>query len=221
MGNAHQVVIDHIGQEVGGQAVGLHQDLHIHAVPGNFHRTTQQVRHHADTLTGHLHAHHVRLAGGDALLCFLCRQMHAVPVIARGFLACLLLGTHLIETFSGAEAGEGMTFGNQLIRILLVDVAPLALPIRTVRPAHIRPLVPFDTQPAQGIEYLLLGLARRAQLVGIFDTQDELAAVLASKAQVEQGNVGSANMRIAGGRWRDTGTDGGHGDSRNRLPKQE
>ncbi len=107
-----------------------------------------------------------------------------------------------------------MALADQLIRILPVDLATFALPIRAVRTANVRALVPLDTQPAQGIENLLLGLSGRAQLVGVFDAQDELATVLASEAQVEQCDVGGADMRVAGRRWRDTGTNGGHECSR-------
>ncbi|MOA09469.1 hypothetical protein D3C78_1293010 [compost metagenome] len=137
-----------------------------------------------------------------------------MAVVARGFLVGHLLGAHRVETLGAAEAGEGVALGDQLVRVLLVDVAALALPVRTVRAADVRALVPLDAQPAQGVVDLLFGLAGRTQLVGILDAQDELTAVLAGEAQVEQGDVGGANVRVAGGRRRDAGTNGGHGDSR-------
>jgi hypothetical protein len=44
-------------------------------------------------------------------------------------------------------------------------------------------------------------------LVGILDAQDELAAVLAGEAEVEQRDVGGADVRITGRRRSDTGTN--------------
>ncbi|MCY1514521.1 hypothetical protein D9M68_490660 [compost metagenome] len=209
------MVVHHVGEEVGGQAVGLHQDLHIHAIPRDFHIATEHVRHHADAFARHLHAHHMGFASGDTLVGLLPGKVHAVAVVARGFLALGLLGAQLVQALGGAEAGEGMTLVHQLLGILLVDLATLALAIRAVGATDVRALIPFDAEPAQGVIDLLLGLAGRAQLIGVFDPQDELTAVLARETQVEQGDVGGAHVRVASGRRRDTGTDGGHGFSRN------
>jgi hypothetical protein len=97
---------------------------------------------------------------------------------------------------------------------LLVDIATLALPVRAVRAADVRAFVPVDAQPAQGVEDLLFGLAGRTQLVGVFDPQDELTAVLLGKAVVEQCDVSGAYVGVPGRRWRDARADGGHGKSR-------
>src|SRR5690606_4460578 len=180
----------------------------------DLHFAAQHVLDHADAFARHLHAHYVRLAGGDATLRLLGRDVHAMTVVARGFLAGHLLGADRIQALGGAEAREGVALGDQLVRVFLVDRAPLALPIRTVRTADIRALVPLDTQPAQRVIDLLLGFAGRTHLIGVLDTQNELTAMLTGKAEVEQGDVGSADVRIAGGRRRNAGTNGGHGDSR-------
>src|SRR5690606_11330320 len=103
---------------------------------------------------------------------------------------------------------------NQLIRVLLINFTPFALTIRTVRAAHIRAFVPFDTEPAQRIIDLLFRLPRRAQLVGVLNAQDELTAMLAGETQVEQRDISGADVRMASRRRRDRGTNGGHGDSR-------
>ncbi|MNO91922.1 hypothetical protein D3C76_834820 [compost metagenome] len=216
MGDAHQVVVDDVGQEVGRQAVGLHQYLHVHAVPRDLDIATEHVRHHADAFARHLHADHMRLASGQAALHFFGRQQQGATVVARGFATGHLLGTHLVQLFGGAEAREGVAHVDQLLGVLLVDVAALALPVRAMRAADVRTFAPLDTEPAQGVEDLLFGLAGRTQLVGIFDTQDELAAVLLGKAVVEQGDVSGADVGIASRRRRDTRANGGHGQSRTR-----
>ncbi len=213
VGDAHQVVVDHVGEEVGGQAVGLHQHLHVHAIPRNLDIAAEHVRHHADALGRHLHAGDVGLAGGEAALHLILRQVHAVAVVARGFLARHLLGANRIEALGRAEAGEGMALLDQFVRILLVDMPALALPVRAMRAADVRALVPFDAEPAQGVVDLLLGLPRRTQLVGVLDAQDELTAVLTREAQVEQRDVCGTDVRVARRRRGDASTNSGHGDS--------
>src|SRR3990167_2332743 len=73
---------------------------------------------------------------------------------------------------------------------------------------------PGNAQPAQGIENLLFGLTGGAQLIGVFDPQDELTAMLLGKAVVEQGDVSSTDVGIPSRRWRNARADGGHGRSR-------
>ncbi|MNN11795.1 hypothetical protein D3C81_1247660 [compost metagenome] len=220
MGDAHQVVVDHVGQEVGRQAVGLHQHLHVHAIPRDLDIATQHIRNHADAFGRHLHAHDVRLARRDALGRLVLRQVHAQAVVARGFLVRHLLRADLVQTLGGAEAREGVTLFHQFVGVLLVDLATLALPVRAVRTTDIRALVPFDAEPTQRVEDLLFGLAGRTQLVGVLDTQNELAAVLAGEAEVEQRDVGGADVRIAGGRRRDAGANSGHEGSRENRSEQ-
>src|SRR5690606_37557044 len=103
-----------------------------------------------------------------------------------------------------------MALGDQFVRMLLVDLVALALPVRTVRATDVGAFVPLDTQPAQCVVDLLFGFAGRAQLVGVLDAQDELAAVLAGEAEVEQRDIGGTDMGVAGRGRRDTGADGGH-----------
>ncbi|KPZ15600.1 hypothetical protein ALO94_200951 [Pseudomonas syringae pv. spinaceae] len=162
----------------------------------------------------------MRLAGIQAALDFLFREQQGTTVVTRGFAFGLLLGAHLVEFFGGTETREGMAQFDQLLRVFLVDIAPFALTIRTVWTADVRAFAPFDAQPAQCVENLLFGLAGRAQLIGVFNAQNKLAAVLFGKAVVEQRDVGRADVRVAGGRWRDAGTNGGHGKSRNRSIKR-
>ncbi len=154
------------------------------------------------------------LAGGQAARHFFLRQQQRTAIVARGFATGLLLGAHLIEFFGGAEARERMAHVYQLLGVLLVDIAALALAIRAMRAADVRAFGPGDAQPAQGIEDLLFRLAGGTQLIGVFDPQDELTAVLLGKAVVEQGDVGSTDVGIPSRRWRDARADGGHGGSR-------
>jgi len=214
VGDAHQVVVDHIGQEVRRQAVGLHQHLHVHAIPWDLDVTAQHIRHHAHAFARHFHADNVRFASSQAPSHFFLGQQQRAAIVARGFATGLLLGAHLVQFFGGAEARERMAHVDQLLCVLLVNVAALALAIRAVRPADVRAFSPGNAQPAQGIENLLFRLASGAQLIGVFDPQDEFTAVLLGKAVVEQGDVGGADVGIPSRRWRNARADGGHGGSR-------
>ena len=106
-----------------------------------------------------------------------------------------------------------MALLDQFVRIPLVDVPALALPVRAMRAADVRALVPLDAEPAQGVVDLLLGLPRRTQLVGVLDAQDELTAVLTREAQVEQRDVCGTDVRVARRRRGDASTNSGRGDS--------
>src|SRR3546814_20368738 len=112
-----------------------------------------------------------------------------MAVITRRFLVRHLHGTHLIQALAAAEARKRMTLADQLVRVLLVDLAALALPVRAMRTANVRTLVPFDAQPAQRIVDLLLGFTGRAHLIGILDAQDELATVLSGQALVSSAEL--------------------------------
>ncbi len=214
MSDAHQVVIDHVGEEVGRQAIGLHQYLHVHAIPADLDGAAQHVVDLTHAFARHLHPNYMGFTSSDATLSFGRIEVHAMAVITRRFLVRHLLGTHLIQALAAAEARERMALADQLVRVLLVDLAALALPVRAMRTANVRTLVPFDAQPAQRIVDLLLGFTGRAHLIGILDAQDELAAVLSGEAQVEQRDVGSTDVGIAGRRWRDAGANRGHECSR-------
>lgn len=147
VGDAHQMVVDHVGQEVRRQAVVLHQHLHVHAVPRDLNIATQHVRYHAHAFARHFHADNVRLASVQAALHFLGAQQQRAAVVARGFATGLLLGAHLLQLFGGAEAVEGMAGVNQLLGVPGVDFATLALPVRAVRAADVGPS--FHSMPSQ------------------------------------------------------------------------
>jgi hypothetical protein len=55
-----------------------------------------------------------------------------------------------------------------------------------------------------------LALGSAAGPIGIFDAQNELAAMLTSKAVVDQRDVRRAHVRITGRRWRDARSNERH-----------
>ena len=92
--------------------------------------------------------------------------------------------------------------------MLAVDLGALGLAIRAVGAADVGAFVPVEAEPAQGVEDHLLGGGDEAGAVGVLDAEDELAAALAGVDEVEQADVGGANVRVAGGRRGDADADG-------------
>ena len=60
----------------------------------------------------------------------------------------------------------------------------------------------------EGVEDHLLGGGDEAGAVGVLDAEDELAAALAGVEEVEQADVGGADVGVAGGRGGDANADG-------------
>jgi hypothetical protein len=101
-----------------------------------------------------------------------------------------------------------MAVVEQAVAMLGIDRATFRLTIGAVRTADIGAFIPAEAEPAQRIEDFFLGFAGRAHLIGILDTEQELPAMFPGEAIVDKGNIGSADMRIAGGRGSYTGADG-------------
>ena len=127
------------------------------------------------------------------------------PLLALGRLAFGLkfLGRGIIVV--------GMAAGQQFLDRGLVAVQPLRLVIGGERPAHFRPLVPVDAQPAQAVEDRLQGLLDVPLLVGVVDPQDELPAVLPGEEPIEKRGADSADVEVSGGAGGESGADGHSG----------
>src|SRR5688572_25680931 len=69
-----------------------------------------------------------------------------------------------------------------------------------MRAADIRPLLPPENEPAQIVEDHLLGLTGRARLIGIFNADDERAAVMTREEPVEDRRARAPDVKVACGR---------------------
>ena len=103
-----------------------------------------------------------------------------------------------------------MAVFNQLLGVFLVNGLAFALAVRAVFAALVRALIPVEAEPGQRLEDGGFAFRRRTGLVGVFDAQDELAALALGEGAVEQRDVSGADVRVAGRGWRNTGTDLGH-----------
>src|SRR5438876_12378477 len=76
---------------------------------------------------------------------------------------------------------EDMTSILKLVEVALVEFCALALQVRSEISAHMRTFVPIETEPLQSFTnsgHAFLGVARP---VGVFDAQNEFAAVMPRK----------------------------------------
>ena len=213
VGDAHQVVVHHHRQMIGGHGVRLQQHLHVHLRPVYLDGAAQGVLHLTGAAFRHLQAQHRRLACRQALRDLLGGQMQALAVIAHGFACCALAGAHLLQPLRGAEAAKGMAALQEPLGMLPVDVLALALAVGGMGAALVRALVPVQAQPLEGVDDGGFGLLAAARLIRVLNAQQELAASLACMAEAEKRHIGGAQMRVASGRWGDSGPDGHGGNA--------
>ena len=210
MRDAHPLIIHHRRQMIGGHPVRLEQHLHVDLAEGNFDCAAQFVPEPADALLGHLHAHHPRLAAGKTLRQILRGQPQAMAIVAGSLPRRPLSRPQFGQPLGRAEAVEGMAGLQQPIDMLAIERLALALPIGRMGAADIRPLVPLDAKPSQGIQNRPLRSRRAARRIRILDADDELPAPAFGQGPVEQSGIGRAQMGRAGGRGSDAGANG-HG----------
>src|SRR4051812_3357304 len=113
-----------------------------------------------------------------------------------------------------AETERAAIFENmprilQFAQILFVNGIALALKIGAEIAADVRALVPTETKPMKSVvdgSRCFLGVAR---FVGVFDAQDKPTTMMPREKPVEEGSARSADMQVAGGRWRETNANFG------------
>src|SRR5271154_4854605 len=133
--------------------------------------------------------------------------MAAGSGVARRQLGGHLLLTGGLQLFGGAEAAVGGAVGEQQVGVLAVDRGALGLAIGAVGSADVGAFVPGEAGPAQGVEDHLLGGGDEAGAVGVLDAEDELAVALTGVEEVDEADVGGANVGVAGGRGSDADAD--------------
>src|SRR5918993_1841842 len=95
--------------------------------------------------------------------------------------------------------------------MLRVDGKALRLPIRPMRSADVRPLIPREPQPAQVVVNGRLRRAGRALDVRVLDAQDERPARSPGEQPVEQGRTRIAYVEVPGRAGGETDAQWRHG----------
>ena len=137
VGDVHQVVVDDVGEVVGGVAVRLEEHLVLDLLVLNGDGAEHRVLKGGGARQGHLLPDDVRRARVQQPLDLLLGQIPAVPVVA----ADALLVVQGFQPLLGAEAVIGLALLHQLLGVGLVQILALALDVGAVGAAHVRALV--------------------------------------------------------------------------------
>ena len=88
-----------------------------------------------------------------------------------------------------------------------VDFGAFGLAVGAVRAADVGAFVPGEADPAERVEDLLLRGGDEAGAVCVLDAENEFAGALVGVEIVEEADVGSAYVGVAGGRRGDADAD--------------
>ena len=198
VGDFHVVVVHDHRQHVGGRAVGAQQHHVVKLLVGDPDFALDLVGDHGLTLVRRFEPDHGRDPG---------RGLRGIAVAPASVIAHRpSRGTrrlaHLGELFRRAEAVIGLALGEQVPRYLGVALGVARLV------DHVT--VPVEAKPFETVDDRRDCLGRRPPPIGVLQTQQEPAAVMAGKEPVEQRGAGATDMEEAGGRGGKAGDDG-HG----------
>ena len=207
MGDAHEVVVHHIGKVVGGHPVGLDEDLVVHLAVVDLDVAVDHIVEAGHALAGDLLADDVRLTGGEALFHLFLRQVAAAAVVVGHLAVGALLGVEGLQTLLGAEAVVGLALCHQLFGVLLEHPHPLALDVGADGAAHIGAFVPQQAGLPQGVVDDVHSALDVAALIGVLDAEDEGAVVVLGHQVGVQRGAQVANMHITRGRGGKSGAD--------------
>ena len=198
MGDFHQGIVQHYGVIVYRQTIGLDDHIIADSVGIKTDRPANGVMEGNVLILRHPEANRWFAAGSDQFL-FLHRT--EIPAFSHvpGRLTlrhqCLSLGFKLLV---GAIATIGFAARQQPLRILRIDGQAFGLPVGAMVAADIDSFIPFDPEPAERRLDIFLRFATRAFQIGVFDPQNQLAAVAPGQQPVEQRRTGAADVEWTG-----------------------
>ena len=195
VGNAHQVVVDDVGEVVGGQAVGLEQHLIVQGAV--FHGDVPKDRVGKGSLPagGNFLANHVGYSGGQLLANLLLGQLPAVSVISPQAVRSVEGGQPLLIT----KTPVGVALLHQKPGISGIEVPALRLDIGSHRAPHVGTLVPVQTALTQCVINHLRRALHQALLVGVLNAQKKPASAVPGNEPGIQGGAQVAHVHIPRG----------------------
>ena len=133
----------------------------------------------------------------------------AGPRIARPLVGGVRRLGGLGDLGAGAEARVGEPRRAEAVERRRVASAPLRLPVRTVRTAHVGPLVPVDPEPAQLLEDAGLEPRTHPRAVQVLDPHRQDAPPGSHVQPGEQRGPGVPQVKGPGGTGGESSADGG------------
>ena len=176
MGNLHEVVVDDIGEVVGRQFVGtLIEHLIVEDVALDAHLATNEVVDEDFLARLNLESHHILLSVGNEALHLVLREGEGVAHLhARAgiILEIRHLGALSLKFLRGVEGYVSLASVEELINILLIYLATLALTVGTFVATERNALVELNAEPAKRLEDVFLSPRHETCGVGILDAED-------------------------------------------------
>ena len=193
MGDAHQVVVDHVGEVIGGQAVPFQQHLVVQGLVLHGDVAENGVVEGGGALVGDALADDVGLAGVHPALGLLGRQA-AAGVVGPVKLTAVLLRLGLL-----AEAVVGAALFHQQPGVLAVGVPALGLDVGCHGAAYVGALVVGKAALGHSAVNHVRGAFHQAALVGVLNAENEGALVGPGDEPGVQRRAQVAHVHIAGG----------------------
>ena len=185
------MVVDDVGEVVGGHAVGLEEHLVVEQAAVHGDVATDEVVDGDVHVFGEFEADHVGLAVVDTALHFVGRKGEAVlhgeaggAVVLEGFLLSLVFFALGIESLGTVESIVCPAVAQQLVGILAVEGFAVALAVGAVVATNVDAFVELDAEPVEGFDNIVLGAGDKACLVGVLDAENHVTAILASEEVV-------------------------------------
>ena len=127
-----------------------------------------------------------------------------MPIVDKGLPACFIVFALRIQFFCCIKGIVSLTLVQKQLGILGIYCLAFALAIRAFVAAESHPFVKVDAEPAEGLDDVFLCTGHKAIGVGVFDAENEFAAVLAGKEVVIECCAHSTDVERAGGRGCET-----------------
>ena len=213
----HQMVVHDIGKVIGGEFIGpFPEHFVVQGVRVHLHVAADQVFHFHDTAQRHLEADGPVGGGFQKPLHFFRAQAERIAetaprggIVHERLFGSLGGGAAAVQLFGRIKGVVRPSGSHQLLCILAVDGAPLALPVRSVRMTGrcrfhhlsvlVHALVGDDAAPAQGFYDILLRSGDKTVGIRIFDAEDEVSSFLFGIEVIIQGRAHAAHVERAGG----------------------
>ena len=195
----HQMVVDNVSQMVGRQLIcTLIEHLIIKNVRLHTHLATNQVVDQYLLACLNLKAYHILLTIGNQLIHFLLRQCQRIAHLVASVAVVLEILDFLtlgLQLFRGIESNVSLVGIEQLLHIFLIDIATLALTVRTLIATKRDTLIKLDTQPLKRLNDILLCTRHETIGVSILNAEYQIAAMLLGKQIIVQGGTHTTDMQ--------------------------
>jgi len=207
VGDAHEVIVHHVGEVVGGQAVPLQQHLIVQSLVLHGDVTEGHIMEGGGALVGDPLTDHVGLTGSQIGGHFFLAQIPA-GIVRPVKLAGVLLGFRLL-----AEAVVGCALFHQELGVGQIQVPALGLDIGAGGAAHVRAFIVIQMALLHGAVDHVRSTLHQTALIRILDPENEGAVGVAGDEPGVQRGAQVAHVHIAGGGGGEPGTDLPLGDA--------